>query len=104
MIIGPFKGTMRVTSTFPDSRNLWQTYCLLQNYLEFIFSIADHKRLVFADEKPMKEKDLYMKVRRDVKKGTTPKHRFENINSSKNRLNILTAVNIKGGSVPPVYS
>ena len=104
MTIGPFKGTMRVTSVFPDSRNSWQTYCLLQNYLEFIFSIDDHKRLVFADEKPMKEKDLYTKVRRDVKKGTTPTHKFKNINSSKNRLNILTAINIKGGSVPPVYS
>ena len=104
MTIGPFKGTMRVTSTFPDSRDSWQSCSLLQNYLDFILSIRDHKRLVFADEKPMKEKDIYLKVRRDVKKGTTPPHRFKSINSSKNRLNILTAVNIKGGSVPPVYS
>ena len=30
MTIGPFKGTMRVTSVFPDGRNSWQTYRMLR--------------------------------------------------------------------------
>ena len=51
----------------------------------------------------MKEKMIYSKVRRDVQKGTTPAHKCKSVNS-KNALNILTAVNIKGGGVPPVYS
>ena len=101
MTIGPFKGTMRVTSTFPNSRDSWQTYRLLQRYLDFILSISDHTRLVFADEKPMKEKMIYGKVRRDVKRGTTPSNKCKSVNS-KNRYNILTAINIKGGSVQPV--
>ena len=73
------------------------------NFLNFISSISNHRRLVFADEKPMKEKMIYGKVRRDVQKGTTPAHKCKSVNS-KNALNILTAVNIKGGGVPPVYS
>ena len=101
MTIGPFKGTMRVTSTFPNSRDSWQTYRLLQRYLAFILSISDHTRLVFADEKPMKEKMIYGKVRRDVMRGTTPSNKCKSVNS-KNRYNILTAINIKGGSVQPV--
>ena len=44
-----------------------------------------------------------MKVRRDVVKGTTPSHKLKSVNSSKNRLNILTAVNIKGKNIIPVY-
>ena len=32
MTIGPFKGTMRVTSVFPDGRNSWQTYRMLRNF------------------------------------------------------------------------
>ena len=58
---------------------------------------------MFADEKPMKEKDIFMKVRRDIMKGTTPLHKLKSVNSSKNRLNILTAVNIKGKNIIPVY-
>ena len=76
---------------------------MLQSYLPFILSISDHSRLVFADEKPMKEIDVYRLVRRNVMTGDTPTHEIDSANS-KNRYSILAAVNIKGGTVPPVKS
>ena len=54
LTIGPFKGSMRVTSPYPSGRDSWSTNNILQNYLYFILGIKDHCRLVFADEKPMK--------------------------------------------------
>ena len=98
--IGPFKGTMCVTSSFPSGRNNWSTYWVLCQYLDFIESIEDHKRLVFADEIPMKEIMIFRSVRRDVQTGTTPKHTMDA--NSKNRYSILAAVTIKGNSVRPV--
>ena len=101
--IGPFKGTMRVTSRYPSARDSWTTYHILENYLAFILSIDDHSRLVFADEKPMKEVDVYRLVRRDLVTGFTPNHSVDSANS-KNRYSILAAVNIKGGNIPSVQS
>jgi transposase len=103
LTIGPFKGSMRVTSRYPSGRDSWATYNMLKSYLSFILSIDDHSRIVFADEKPMKEIDVYRLVRRDVLTGDTPTHELESANS-KNRYSILAAVNIKGGDVPPVKS
>ena len=100
MSIGPFKGTMRLTSKFPSGRDSWATYRLLKQYLRLIVEVDDHRRLVFADEKPMKEIDIYGAVRRDIFTGDVPKHQMEA--NSKNRFNILTAVNIKGGGISPV--
>ena len=101
--IGPFKGTMRVTSRYPSGRNSWTTIQILRNYLAFILSVHDHSRLVFADEKPMKEVDVYMLVRRDPVSGNTPNHTIDSANS-KNRYSILAAVNVKGGNIPPVQA
>ena len=42
MSIGPFKGTLRITSSFPSGRDSYPTYCLLCQYLRFIVSIDDH--------------------------------------------------------------
>ena len=81
MTTGPFKGTI---STFSNSRDSWQTYCLLEKYLDFIISIKDHRCLVFVDKKPMREIIIYGTVRRDVQKGTTPSHKLSSVNS-KNR-------------------
>ena len=103
LTIGPFKGTMRITSRYPSARDSWQTYNMLQQYLNFILSIEDHSRLVFADEKPMKELEIYGPVRRDVRTGDIPNHAVDSANS-KNRYSILSAVNIKGGLIPPVKS
>jgi len=98
--IGPFKGTMRLTSRFPDGRESWFTYRLLKHYLRFIVSVLDHRRLVFADEKPMKEKDIFDRVRRDPFSGIVPYYLMDA--NSKNRFNILCAINVKGGDVSPV--
>ena len=58
-------------------------------------TIDDHTRLVFADEKPMKEIGIFRHVRRNVFSGEVPKHKM-NANS-KNRYNILAAATIKSG-------
>ena len=94
---------MRVTSRYPSGRDSWSSFSLLKMFLRFILSINDHSRLVFADEKPMKEIDIYRSVRRDVLTGEVPVHELDSANS-KNRYSILTAINIKGGSIPPVKS
>jgi len=79
-----------------DERVLEQYYDLamvldmLTDYLSFIVKIRDQTRLVFADEKPQKEKDLLFKVRRDPFTGNVPHHSC-NANS-KNRYNIFAAV------------
>ena len=100
MTIGPFKGTMRLTSKFPSGRDSWATYKLFKQYLQFIVEVEDHRRIVFADEKPMKEIDIYGAVRRYIFKGDVPKHQMEA--NAKNRYNILAAVNIKGRGVSPL--
>ena len=73
----------------------------LEDYINFITTLADHRRLVFSDEKPMKEVMIFPKVRRDPFTGESPKNKATS--SSRNRFNILAAVNLKGGDVPPVY-
>ena len=103
MTIGPFKGVMRLTSKHPSGRDSWPTYRMLKNYLAFILSVKDHSRLVFANKKPMKELNTLRRVRRDVRTGAVPRIILELMNS-KNRYSILTAVNIKGGTIPPVKS
>ena len=62
-------------------------------YEQFIRSVGDRRRLVFADEKPMKEIDIYGKVRRDPIDGTVA---WIPCNpNTKNRYNILAAVGLK---------
>ena len=77
--IGPFKGTMRVTSRYPSGRDSWTTLQILHHYLDFILSIEDHSRLVFGDEKPMKEVDVYRLVRRDPVTSFTPNHTLDSV-------------------------
>ena len=91
--IGPYNGSFRETSAFPAGRWSESTLFRLQRYLSFISAVNDSKRLVFADEKPMKERDIYRKMRRDVRDGSTPNHKMNS--NSKNRYNILAAVTIK---------
>ena len=98
--IGHFPGTLRVTSTFNSGRNNWKTLFSLGKYLEFMMGVSNHSRLVFADEKSLKGRDIYGRVRRDVLTGSTPCHRMSF--SAKNRLNILATVTVKGRSILPV--
>ena len=72
-------------------------------YLTFILSLIDHSRLVLSDEKPMKKINIYRLVHRDIRTGDTPNHKLDSANSE-NRYSILTAINLKGGVVPPVKS
>ena len=99
--IGPHKGSLRVTSSHPTGRYSNSTIMRLQQYINLIEKIDNHERLVFSDEKPMKEIMIFPKVRKNPLTGVTPKN--VSISTSKNRFNILAAVNLKGGNVPPVY-
>ena len=49
--IGPFKGTLRKTSTRPTGRNTYRVCVLLEKYLNFVRGISDRRRLVFAEKK-----------------------------------------------------
>jgi hypothetical protein len=64
--IGPFKGTLRLTSRFSPTNEL-----VHQQHL-FFTSAVDHHLLVLADQKPFKEKDLYDRVRGDPLTGIVP--------------------------------
>ena len=98
--MGPFKGNLRVTGSFPPGRDSPVTADLFCRYIEFMTHIESHRRVVFADEKPMKELMLFKKIRRNIVDGSTPRHRH-NVNS-RNRYNILCAVTIKGSGIRPV--
>ena len=99
--IGPHKGSLRVTSSHPTGRYSTNTIMRLQDYLTFISSLSDQQKLVFSDEKPMKEVMIFPRVRKDPFTGVCPKN--VSSSTSKNRYNILAAVNLKGGDIPPVY-
>ena len=90
--IGPFKGTMRLTSKFPPAKNTWMSEELVHQFLSFIVKV-DHRKLVFADEKPMKGVDIYDRVRRDPFTGNVPSLTCDA--NSKNRYNIFAAITIK---------
>ena len=90
--VGPFRGSLRVTNAFPPDRDSLRAVHQLGLYLDFIKDV-NPVRLVFADEKPMKEKDVYRRVRRDPVSGCTPRHKM-NANG-KNRYNILAACTLK---------
>ena len=99
--IGPYKGTLRVTSSHPTGRYSTSTIMRLREYIKLIESIPNHEKLVFSDEKPMKEIMIFPRVRKNPLTGETPKN--VSTSNSKNRFNILAAVNLKGGNVPPVH-
>ena len=100
--VGPYKGSLRKTSNFPHKKDAVQNLLRLCDYLELISSIPDHSKLVFADEKPMKECMIFPLVRGDPLTGDRPVNKSRS--NSKNRYNILAAVNVKGGVIPPVQS
>jgi len=91
--IGPYKGRMRYTSIFPPKKFSEENYLLLDEYLTFISGV-DHKRLVFADEKPMSESETYAAVRRDPFTGHVPHNVYDNVNA-RHRYNILAATCLK---------
>ncbi len=92
--IGKYKGTMRQTSKFPQRKFTEEIHAKLECYIDLIRQVDDHCRLVFADEKPMKEIDIYGKIRRDPITGDVYSHVCNGANV-KNRFNILAAVSVK---------
>ena len=99
--MGSYRGSLRATSRFPSSKNSHRSILSLIDYVSLIKTLDNDSRLVFADENPMEEVDIFGCVRRDPFTGQIPPHSM-NANS-KNRFNILTAVNVKGGGFPPVH-
>ena len=93
--IGPYKGTMPVTSKFPPLKYTSHNDKLLQDCVSFMTGVDNHTRCVFANEKPLKEVDLTGEVRRDPFTGDIP-HETCNANA-KNRYNVLAAVTLKPG-------
>ena len=94
MGIGPFRGCFRTTSKFPLAKNTPRVLNLVREYLRIIMALKDHRVLVFADEKPMKQRDLFTLVRRDPFTGKVP-HFATNSSTSKVRYNIFAAVTVK---------
>ena len=90
--IGPFKGNFRKTSKFPPAKYSRSNTRLLKRYLAFAL-LFDPSRFVFADEKPIKDIDIYGVVRRDIMNGAIPRHKCKA--NSKNRWNILAACTTK---------
>ena len=61
-LIGPFRGTFCSNSVFPTAKNTVHVLRKVIEYLEFISTIQNHACLVFADEKPLKQVDLFQLV------------------------------------------
>ena len=92
--IGPCKGSLRLTSTFPPNKDSPRVFDLVQEYLNFIGALKDHKRLVFIDEKPFKGMDIFTSARRDPFTGVVPHLSAPDANSRK-RHNCITALTLK---------
>ena len=92
--IGPFRGCFRMTSKFPTAKNTPRVLDLVKEYLRVIVALPDHRVLVFADEKPMRQRDLFTLVRRDPFTGRVPHHATDS-STSRIRYNIFAAVTVK---------
>ena len=93
--IGTFKGTMQATSKFPPAKDTWQSLYLVKQYLALMYAVEDHTDIIFADEKYLKEIDIYGKVRRDVYRGEVPTIKC-NVNL-RNQWNIMAACSVRRG-------
>ena len=59
--IGKYKGSLRVTDVRPSRRDTYENCFLLKQYLDFLKTVKDVKRLVFADEKTNERIDDFFK-------------------------------------------
>lgn len=93
--IGPYKGSLRETSLFPSKKNSPTVRKQVKRFLRDMERLKDHTRLVFADEKPMKERELMRRyVRRDPITGLVPQVPCDAANN-KIRWNIFAAITVK---------
>lgn len=98
--IGPFKGKQRKTSKFPHARDSVENIQKMELYLNAM-AFYNHRNVVFADEKPMKEIDIFGSTRRDPLTGAVYER---NCNAnSKNRYNILCSIQTRPDSAPVQY-
>lgn len=93
--IGSFKGTMRKTSVFPPQKHSLECQELVRQYLTFIRGLGKHGNVFFADEKLVKGKDIYHRVRRDPIEGVVPTIPSDAANTMRNRWNIMAICSIK---------
>ena len=100
--IGPYKGTMRKTSIFPHKKGSPEVMEYLDCYINFMINVRDHSRIVFSDEKPMKEIDIFGCVRRDLVTGEVPANLCSTVNS-RNSYSILAAITLKKDVNPVSY-
>ena len=100
--IGPYKGTMRKTSIFPHKKGSPEVMEYLDRYINFMINVRDHSRIVFSDEKPMKEIDIFGCVRRDPVTGEVPANLCSTVNS-RNSYSILAAITLKKDVNPVSY-
>jgi transposase len=85
---------MRFTSLFPPKKFSDRNIQLTKEYIDFIIEVKDHRCIVFADEKPMREADSFTTVRRDPCTGAVPANISEKANV-RFRYNIFAAVTVK---------
>lgn len=86
---------MRLTSLFPPKKYTDRNIQLLSDYIDFILQVDDHTKIIFADEKPMREADSFGRVRRDVMSGEVPPNVSREGIDAKYRYNIFAAVTTK---------
>ena len=61
---GNYKGTLRKASVFPNRKDHPDVVLQVQQFIELIRSVEDHVRIVFSDEKPLKEMEICPDPRR----------------------------------------
>jgi hypothetical protein len=84
---------MRFISLFPPKKFSDRNIQLTKEYIDFLLELKDHRCIVFADEKPMREADSFTTVRRDPYTGTVPVNISEKANV-RFRYNIFAAVTV----------
>ena len=68
MMIGSFKGSMRVINRYPGSRNSPSMVRHLEFYLKIILTVSDHCRLVFVEKNHMKDRGTFGTVYESIQR------------------------------------
>ena len=90
---------MRRTSKFPPNKWSEENYQRFTTYANFIHSLPSHRRVLFADEKGLKEKDIFGESRRDPVTGVTYQDTCKSANS-RIRWNLFGLLNLQMANSP----
>jgi hypothetical protein len=63
------KGSHGKTSLVPHARDSVQNIEMLELFVQYALGVLTHQNWVFADEKPLRPKDVYGTTRRDCRTG-----------------------------------